>query len=69
MKDLDLDKDSHGSSRALGLKWLTESDSFCFQFTDPQKSMSRRGVLSIVSSVFDPLGMVAPVTLTGRVLL
>ena len=69
VKDLDLDKDSLGSSRALGLKWLIVEDSFYFQFKDPQKPLSRRGLLSTVSSVFDPLGIVAPVTLTGRVLL
>ena len=69
VKELDLNRDSLGSERALGLKWSMDSDTFLFQFNDKQKPATRRGVLSTVSSVFDPLGIVSPVTLLGRVLL
>lgn len=69
VKDLDLDRDSLGSERALGLKWSMDTDMFFFQFSDNRKPMTRRGLLSTVSSIFDPLGIVAPVTLPGRILL
>ncbi|XP_043238689.1 uncharacterized protein LOC122390096 [Amphibalanus amphitrite] len=69
VKAVDLDKDALGSERALGLKWSVEKDSFVFQFNDRHKPVTRRGILSTVSSVFDPLGIVSPVTLLGRVLL
>ena len=69
VKELDLDRDSLGSERALGLKWSMDSDMFFFQFSDKQNPLTRRGMLSTVSSVFDPLGIVSPVTLLGRVIL
>ena len=69
VKRLDLDKDRLSAESALGLKWSVEKDAFCFQFKDKQRPLTRRGVLSTVSSVFDPLGVVSPVTLLGRVLL
>ena len=69
VKELDLDRDSLGSERALGLRWSIADDSFSFQFRDREKPVTRRGILSTVSSIFDPLGVVAPVTLLGRVLL
>ena len=69
VKELDLDRDSLVSERALGLRWSVEEDSFFFQFSDRRKPVTRRGILSTVSSIFDPLGIVSPVTLLGRVLL
>ena len=69
VKELDLDKDSLGSDRALGLRWSMEDDYFFFQFCNRQKPVTRRGILSTVSSIFDPLGVVSPVTLLGRSLL
>ena len=46
-----------------------EDDSFFFQFRDRRKPVTRRGIPSTVSSIFDPLGVVSPVTLLGRALL
>ena len=69
VKNLDLEKDRMGAERTLGLKWEVEGDSFCFEFKEGGKPATRRGVLSTVSSIFDPLGIIAPVTLRGKVLL
>ena len=56
--------------RALGMLWCTETDSFHFNFTpSPCKTVTRRHVLSIVASVFDPLGCLAPFTLIGKQIL
>ena len=51
--------------------WWVESD--CFQFTivlqDRPRPCTRQGILSTVSSVFGPLGFVAPVFLDGKSIL
>ena len=69
VKELDLDLDSLPSERALGVHWCVESD--CFQFTIvlQGKPCTRREVLSTVSSIFDPLGFVAPLLLDGKSIL
>ena len=55
-----------GFEKALGLSWDTSTDSFVFKLSLPQKPYTRRGVLSIVSSVFDPMGLVSPYLLEGK---
>ena len=69
VKELDLDLDSLPLERALGVHWCVESD--CFQFTIvlQDKPCTRRGILSTVSSIFDPLGFVAPLLLDGKSIL
>lgn len=49
---------------ALGLQWHVESD-LCLMFAS-DKSHTRRGILSVASSLYDPLGLVAPVTLIPK---
>ena len=55
--------------RALGLAWDLEADGFRFEVQQLRKPVTRRGILSEVSSIFDPLGLVAPVILPGKLLL
>ncbi|XP_043211440.1 uncharacterized protein LOC122375923 [Amphibalanus amphitrite] len=69
VKSLDLDKDELVAERVLGMKWDMECDVFTFQFCGGDRPVTRRGLLSTVGSVFDPRGIVAPVVLTGRLLL
>ena len=66
MYDLDLRHDSLPAQRSLRVFWNLEMDAFTFKVTLPEKPFTRRGVLSIVNSVYDPLGFVAPVMLEGR---
>ncbi|XP_026224940.1 uncharacterized protein LOC113168151 [Anabas testudineus] len=44
-------------------------DTFTFQVSISDKPFTRRGVLSTINSLFDPLGFVAPVTIRGKSLL
>ncbi len=68
-KELDLDKDSLPVERALGLLWCAETDSFKFKIEIQEKSCTRRGMLSVSSSVYDPLGFLAPVVLPAKIML
>ena len=53
--------------RALGVVWNLQTDSFTYNVSNfSDSSFSRRKVLSIVSSVFDPLGLVSPFILLGK---
>ncbi|XP_037400478.1 uncharacterized protein LOC119265102 [Pygocentrus nattereri] len=55
--------------RALGVQWCVTSDEFQFRVVIKDKPFTRRGVLSTVASVFDPLGFVAPFILVGKQIL
>ena len=66
------DKDLMGdlpAEQALGVLWDTETDKFGFRVTLKQKSWTRRGLLSIISSVYDPLGFATPFLLQGKLLI
>ncbi|XP_031555224.1 uncharacterized protein LOC116292114 [Actinia tenebrosa] len=63
---LDLGQDSLPIERALGVQWCVESDTFGFKIMLSDKPTTRRGILSTVSSVYDPLGFVAPIILPAK---
>ncbi|XP_068704307.1 uncharacterized protein [Montipora foliosa] len=67
--DLDLDKDKLPLQRALGLKWDMESDKFTFAAVLKDKPSTRRGILSLTSSIYDPLGFLVPIILPAKKLL
>ena len=46
--------------RALGLQWNVVSDQFGFKIVVKEKPFTRRGILSTVCSIYDPLGFAAP---------
>ena len=60
---------------ALGLKWNINEDRFVWDVVEKiqsmirEKSMSKRSMLSVVHSVFDPLGCLAPYTAKAKQLL
>lgn len=68
-KDLDLGSDALPMQRSLGLNWDLMSDTFTFKIGDRERPFTRRGVLSTVNSVYDPLGFIAPVTVQGKAIL
>ena len=56
--------------RALGVVWNVTDDSFTFDVSaKSDRQFTRRNVLSIVASVFDPLGLVSPFILLGKQIL
>lgn len=55
--------------RTLGVEWCIESDTFQFRIKLKDKPLTRRGILSTVSSIYDPLGLVSPLVLRGKQIL
>ncbi|XP_055958550.1 uncharacterized protein LOC130013685 [Patella vulgata] len=55
--------------RCLGLQWCIESDTFQFRICLKDQPLTRRGILSTVSSIYDPLGLISPVILVGKQIL
>ncbi|XP_030854473.1 uncharacterized protein LOC115929512 [Strongylocentrotus purpuratus] len=69
VQDLSLDNKNQVTERALGIIWSTSEDTFGVKIDLKAKPLTRRGILSTVSSVFDPLGCVSPVVLPAKQLL
>ena len=59
----------------LGLKWNVETDKFVWEVSAKvqrslkEKPMTRCGVLSAVSSLFDPIGFISPFIMKAKLLL
>ena len=68
VKNMNLD-DCLPCERALGVKWNVESDELYFDVAIKEKEVTRRGILSVVSALFDPCGLVVPVTLPAKFIL
>lgn len=68
-KELDLDRDKLPVEWALGLQWCIETDTIKFKFNIKNKPHTRRGLLSTISSVYDPLGFLAPFTIPAKMIL
>ena len=69
VKSIDLNQDCLPIERTLGVEWCAESDSFQFRVNLSSKPTTRRGILSTVSSIFDPLGLISPIILQGKQIL
>ena len=69
LKDLNLYQDPLPSQRSLGVLWNLKTDVFTFQILLVERPYTGQGVLAIVNSLYDPLGLPIPVTLQGCLLL
>ena len=54
------------NERALGVLWNTEDDKLGFQIHMKEKPLTRRGMLSSLSSIYDPLGLAVLFMLEGK---
>lgn len=55
-------------TKVLGLKWIRKEDQFSFDVKmQPPKVLTKRSVLSIIASIFDPLGLVAPAVVLAKI--
>ena len=69
LTDIDIFCESLPVERTLGVLWNIESDCFQFRVTLSNKPLTRRGLLSTVSSIYDPLGFISPLVLLGKQIL
>ena len=68
VKDTDLIKEELPMERTLGVYWNVEKDCLCFKVNFKKKPRNRRGMLSMLSSFYDPLGLASPFILKGRLI-
>ena len=52
--------------QALGILWNVEADTLGFKIAIKEKPLTRRGMLSTLSSIYDPLGLGLPFLLKGK---
>lgn len=64
--ELNLDLDELPVERALGVRWHPETDELGFEVKQLDRPETKRGILSTLCSLYDPLGMAAPVTLQAK---
>ncbi|XP_052762111.1 uncharacterized protein LOC128204746 [Mya arenaria] len=69
LKDLDLGHENLPVQRSLGMNWNLDSDYFTFTISEEIKPCTRRGILSTLNSLFDPLGFISPVVVHGRIIM
>ena len=69
LKNINLDLDKLPMERALGVQWCIQSGTFQFRMALKDRPCRRRAILSTVSSIFDPLGFIAPVLLERKSIL
>lgn len=67
---LDLNIGSLESCKTLGLNWQTDSDVLSFTI-NPKVSniMTKRSILSTISQIFDPLGLLSPCIIVMKILI
>lgn len=66
--EIQLNKDE--SKRTLGLSWLVSDDILTYRVNLPNNNqVTKRSILSIVSMIFDPLGLLAPCTIIAKILI
>ena len=68
VQDIDIGEELP-TGRALGVRWNINKDSFTFHVQRLPEATTRRQLLSVVASLYDPLGLVAPSTLFAKQLL
>ena len=54
--------------RVLGINWDVSSDQFFFKVDLPDAPTTKRGILAVTNSLYDPLGFVSPVVLLARLI-
>lgn len=68
LRDIDLNKQD--ATRILGLLWGVEQDVLKYSIINFQVGANtKRGVLSTISQLFDPLGLLGPVMISAKILM
>lgn len=65
-KDIDFSQEPIPAERALGVYWDVGEDCFGYKIVLQDKPLSRRGLLSTVCSIYDPLGFASPFIIRAK---
>ena len=68
LQELSIEDNELPQESALGLKWNVEGDYFTYSLNLEDKPATRRGLLATTASLYDPLGLVAPVVLVPKLI-
>ncbi|XP_062592880.1 uncharacterized protein LOC134254337 [Saccostrea cucullata] len=68
LTQVNIGSDALPAQQSLGLSWDLNSDSFTFSDHLGDRPFTQRGLLSTLNSLFDPMGFIAPLVITGRIL-
>ena len=69
VKELNLNRDHLPAERVLGVRWVVEADMIGLEVGSVTAAHTRRSMLAVVGSMYDPIGLSAPVILTGRLVI
>ena len=69
LSTLDIGESKFPPHASLGLTWDLNNDTFVFHPLTKEKPCTRRGILSSLNSMFDPIGFLSPITISGKILL
>lgn len=69
MTELSNTEEVSNVERTLGLQWNTDEDTLSFNSDIKTTPDTRRGVLSTIASLYDPLGFLSPFILQGKQIL
>ncbi|XP_045104409.1 uncharacterized protein LOC123499943 [Portunus trituberculatus] len=67
MKEIPL-TDKLPTERALGILWDLERDQLAVQVHVPTRPETKRGLLSMISSLYDPFGILAPCVIRAKMI-
>ena len=57
------------TQRALGVFWDVQNDTFIYKFKPKELANTRRKVVSVTASIFDPIGFIAPHVVRAKIFL
>ena len=63
-----LSQSSKGECKLLGLTWDKTNDRLCVDFPTSPAETTKRGILTNLAKIYDPLGLTSPVVLQGKLL-
>ena len=59
---------AESSCNTLGVKWCLSRDSLSLIIDAPDRAFTKRGLVSKLHTIFDPLGLISPIILVGKIL-
>ena len=71
MASLQIQDENLPAQKTLGVLWKADEDTFTFQVEIPETkgNLTKRGVLSSIATLFDPLQFLAPFTVRAKILM